>query len=125
MLPAHVRLAELYHLHKPGKLTMEHGPELLQCLQINERYCWDMMKLQQLSAFAMNVRDDEWFEELRIWIDALRITGRAPRSGGDKSNDFLLPLISQSDFTSVWEYENPHQFKVGFLLTKYYSSIDT
>lgn len=29
---------------------------------------------------------------------------------------FLLPLISQSDFTSVWEYEKPHQFKVGLLL---------
>ncbi|MEK3986132.1 hypothetical protein MHB77_22590 [Paenibacillus sp. FSL K6-3166] len=41
-----------------------------------------MMKLQQLSALAVNVRDDEWFEELRIRIDALRITGRAPRSGG-------------------------------------------
>ncbi|MOA63061.1 hypothetical protein D3C78_1886570 [compost metagenome] len=82
MLPAHLRLAELYHMYKAGTLTEAHGKELHQCLQANARYCWDMMKLQQLSALALNIRDDEWFEELRIQIDALRITGRAPRSGG-------------------------------------------
>ncbi|MEK3986131.1 hypothetical protein MHB77_22585 [Paenibacillus sp. FSL K6-3166] len=32
MLPAHLRLAELYHMHKSGTLTEAHGKELQQCL---------------------------------------------------------------------------------------------
>ncbi|MEJ9164938.1 DUF7667 family protein [Paenibacillus graminis] len=79
MLPAHVRLAEFYHLHKVGKLTMEHGPELLQCLHVNARYCWDTLKLRQLSNAAAATQDTEWLTELRIREEALRLTGRAPR----------------------------------------------
>ncbi|ASA22301.1 DUF7667 family protein [Paenibacillus donghaensis] len=78
MLPVHHRLAELYHLHKAGKLTMEHGPELLQCLQINARYCWDTLKLRQLSNTAATTNDTAWLTELRIREEALRLTGRAP-----------------------------------------------
>jgi hypothetical protein len=78
MLPAHVRLAEFYHLHKAGKLTIAHGPELIQCLQINARYCWDTLKLRQLSNMAAATEDSTWLNELRIREDALRLTGRAP-----------------------------------------------
>ncbi|MNN96116.1 hypothetical protein D3C81_2150470 [compost metagenome] len=78
MLPAHVRLAEFYHLHKVGKLTMEHGPELVQCLQINARYCWDTLKLRQLSNVAAATQDMKWLSELHIREEALRLIGRAP-----------------------------------------------
>lgn len=78
MLPVHVRLAEFYHMHKAGKLTIEHGPELLQCLQINARYCWDTLKLWQLSNAAAATQDTKWLDELRIREEALRLTGRAP-----------------------------------------------
>ena len=78
MLPAHLRLAELYRLHKAGKLTMAHGPELLHCLAVNERYCWDTLKLQQLSNSAAATQDKEWLNTLRIREEALRLTGRAP-----------------------------------------------
>lgn len=79
MLAVHLRLAELYQMQKAGTLTDEHGKELQQCLQENARYCWDMMKLQQLSNVAVNVRDTNWLEELRIRIEALRLTGRVPK----------------------------------------------
>ncbi|AIQ69223.1 DUF7667 family protein [Paenibacillus graminis] len=78
MLPAHVRLAEFYYLHKAGKLTMEHGPELLQCLHVNARYCWDSLKLRQLSNMAVATQDMEWLTKLHIQEEALRLTGRAP-----------------------------------------------
>ncbi|AIQ45640.1 hypothetical protein R70723_06845 [Paenibacillus sp. FSL R7-0273] len=78
MLPAHLRLAELYRLHKAGKLTEAYGPELLQCLAINERYCWDTMKLRQLTNVAASTQDTEWLNSLRIREDALQLTGRAP-----------------------------------------------
>ncbi len=58
---------------------MEHGPELIQCLHINARYCWDTLKLQQLTRFAMATHDDEWLTELHTREEALRLTGRAPR----------------------------------------------
>ncbi|MRN52013.1 DUF7667 family protein [Paenibacillus monticola] len=79
MLPVHLRLAEFFHMHKAGKLTHAHGPELLQCLQVNAQYCWDVVKLEQLSGIAILLNDDTWFDELRIRIDALRLTGRAPK----------------------------------------------
>lgn len=78
MLPAHARLAELYHLHKAGKLSDAEGPELLQCLAINARYCWDMLKLRQLSNQAMATQDAAWLDSIRIREEALRLTGRAP-----------------------------------------------
>lgn len=78
MLPVHLRLAELYHTHKAGKLTHAHGPELLQCLQLNARYCRDVIKLEQLSKMAVATQDAEWLNSLRIREEALRLTGRAP-----------------------------------------------
>ncbi|MEK3796095.1 hypothetical protein MKX42_30600 [Paenibacillus sp. FSL R7-0204] len=78
MLPAHARLAELYHLHKAGKLSDAEGPELLQCLAINARYCWDALKLRQLSNQATATQDAVWLTELHIREEALRLTGRAP-----------------------------------------------
>ncbi|NOU83848.1 hypothetical protein GC101_33895 [Paenibacillus sp. LMG 31459] len=78
MLPTHLRLAELYHLHKVGKLTTADGPELLQCLAVNAQYCWDTLKLRQLSNLAAATQDTDWLNELRIREDALQLTGRAP-----------------------------------------------
>lgn len=78
MLPAHLRLAEIYHLHKAGKLKDTDGPELLQCLAINARYCWDTLKLRKLTNMAIATQDAAWINELRIREEALRLTGRAP-----------------------------------------------
>lgn len=78
MLPFHLRLAELYRLHKQGKLTHDDGPELLHCLAANERYCRDAVKLQQLEQLATLAQDADWLNELRIRRDALQLTGRAP-----------------------------------------------
>uniref|UniRef100_UPI00403FAF7D DUF7667 family protein n=1 Tax=Paenibacillus sp. FSL P2-0121 TaxID=2921626 RepID=UPI00403FAF7D len=78
MLPAQVRLAELYHLHKAGKLTADHGPELMQCLAVNARYCWDTLKLQQLFNLAVSTEDNAWLNSLRIREEALRLKGRVP-----------------------------------------------
>ncbi|WP_342547637.1 hypothetical protein NST69_27475 [Paenibacillus sp. FSL P2-0089] len=75
MLSIHLQLAELYH-SQPW--TMEQLVELQQCLQINARYCWDTLKLRQLSNLAAATQDTEWLNELRIREDALRLTGRAP-----------------------------------------------
>ncbi|WP_438497210.1 DUF7667 family protein [Paenibacillus sp. IHBB 3054] len=78
MLPVHLRLAELYHMHKAGTLSDKHGKELQQCLQVNARYCWDTLKLRQFSNMAGATQDNEWMNELRIREEALRLTGRAP-----------------------------------------------
>lgn len=78
MLPAHARLAELYHLHKTRGLTDSEGLELWQCLQINARYCWDTLMLRQLTNLAVNTRDDGWFKEIGRQEEVLRLTGRAP-----------------------------------------------
>ncbi|MEK5235486.1 hypothetical protein NST99_07280 [Paenibacillus sp. FSL L8-0470] len=75
MLPAHVRLAELYHAQP---WTMDQLVELQQCLQVNARYCWDTLKLRQLANMAAGTQDTEWLNELRIREEALRLTGRAP-----------------------------------------------
>lgn len=78
MLPAHLRLAELYRLHKAGKLTAADGPELLQCLAVNAQYCWDTLKLRQLSNAAAATQDGKWLKEIGHREEALRLTGRAP-----------------------------------------------
>ncbi|WP_052087695.1 DUF7667 family protein [Paenibacillus wynnii] len=78
MLPAHLRLAELYHTQSAGPLTLEHAVELQQCLQINARYCSDTLELRQLSNLATATQDIGWLSELRIREKALRLTGRAP-----------------------------------------------
>jgi hypothetical protein len=57
---------------------MEHLIELQQCLQVNAQYCWDTLKLRQLSNLATATQDAEWLNALRIREEALRITGRAP-----------------------------------------------
>lgn len=75
MLPFHLRLAELYH-QQPW--TLEQATEVQHCLQANARYCWDTMKLQQLSIVAAGTQDAEWLDELRVRTDTLRLTGRAP-----------------------------------------------
>ncbi|WP_152679782.1 hypothetical protein [Paenibacillus sp. IHB B 3415] len=58
---------------------MENGPELLHCLQINERYCWDTLKLRQLSNAAAATQDTAWLKDIGRREEALRLTGRAPR----------------------------------------------
>jgi hypothetical protein len=75
MLPVHLQLAELYHAQP---WTMEQLVELQQCLQINARYCWDTLKLRQLSNLATASQDATWLNELHIREEALRLTGRAP-----------------------------------------------
>lgn len=75
MIAAQLRLAELYH-EQPW--SMEQLVELQQCLQVNARYCWDTMKLRQLSNLAAETVDKEWLNDLRIREEALRLTGRAP-----------------------------------------------
>uniref|UniRef100_UPI00403F89B4 DUF7667 family protein n=1 Tax=Paenibacillus sp. FSL F4-0243 TaxID=2954732 RepID=UPI00403F89B4 len=77
MLPTHIRLAELYHLHKAGKLKAEHGPELLQCLAVNARYCWNTLKLQQLFNLTISAEDIAWLNSLRNQEETLRLTRRA------------------------------------------------
>ncbi|MBT2287962.1 hypothetical protein J7E73_02225 [Paenibacillus albidus] len=66
-------------MHKAGKLTDAHGPELQQCMAVNARYCWDTLKLRQLSNLAAATQDTQWLNELRIREEALRLTGRATR----------------------------------------------
>ncbi|MEK5414513.1 DUF7667 family protein [Paenibacillus sp. FSL L8-0708] len=78
MQPAHLRLAELYHLHKARGLTDAEALELWQCLQVNAQYCWDSLMLRQLTNLAVTTRDDDWFREIGRREEALRLTGRAP-----------------------------------------------
>ncbi|CQR51496.1 DUF7667 family protein [Paenibacillus riograndensis] len=75
MLPVHVILAELYHAQP---WTMEQLVELQQCLAVNARYCWDTLKLRQLSNMAAATEDAAWLSELHIREESLRLTGRAP-----------------------------------------------
>ncbi|WP_423802771.1 DUF7667 family protein [Paenibacillus auburnensis] len=72
-----IRSLSPYHLYKSGKLTIEHGPELIQCFQINSRYCWDTHKLRQRSNLADSTQNTDWFNELRIREEVLELTGRA------------------------------------------------
>lgn len=78
MLPAHARLAELYHLHKARGLTDAEGLELWQCLQVNAQYCWDTLMLRQLTNLAVRTGDDDWFKAIGHREEALRLTGRVP-----------------------------------------------
>ncbi|GGF72602.1 hypothetical protein GCM10010912_17230 [Paenibacillus albidus] len=76
MLPVHLRLAEMYHMHKAGTLSDKHGKELQQCLAVNARYCWDYNTLNNQLVQAQTTQDTSWEVDIMVKMDWLRRSGK-------------------------------------------------
>lgn len=75
VMPYHVRLAELFLLQRRRLLKDAEVLEMTHCLTANANYCWDLVKLQNMSYAAYAAGDMEWLHEICAQIDALESVG--------------------------------------------------
>lgn len=76
MLPAHNRLAEIYHEYMKGRFTVEMCIEMLQCMKVNADYSLKMNHLNNQLVQARTMKDVSWEEDISARMDWLRRSGK-------------------------------------------------
>lgn len=84
--PYHWRLSELVRAMQKRRLNDQEAVDMHHCLQLHEKYCWNIAKLEELSYLAHVTNDTDWQLEICARIDELMYgkTKKPGRKGTDK-----------------------------------------